>query len=85
MAVPKSKSSFKKRKNRMNLNSLISPINAGIVGMTIYNMEMLHMEIISGDRPYRRMSKNYHTRISNRDKIINRKRKIKKKYYYRLK
>ena len=85
MAVPKSKSSFKKKKNRVGLNSIINPINTGIVGKNMFNMEMYHIEDIVSTRPYSRMSKNYKTRITNRDNVPTRKKKIKKKYYFRLK
>lgn len=85
MAVPKSKSSFKKKKSRVGLNSVINPINTGIVSKNMFNMEMYHIEDIVSTRPYSRMSKNFKTRITNRDKIPTRKRKVKKGYYFRLK
>jgi len=85
VAVPKSKSSLKVKRNRLKLNSIIKPINTGIVGKTLFNMEMYHIEEIAGERPYKRMFSDVKTRITNRDKVPLRRRKIRKKYYYRLK
>lgn len=85
MAVPKSKSSIKKKKNRLKVYSFIHPINTGIVGKTMFNIEMYHIDDTVSSRPYSRMSKDYKTRITNRDELPERKRKIRRKYYYRLK